>query len=441
MSRLPVRVRLTLAFAGVMAVVLGATGLFVHVRLGDELDATIEQGLRSRAALVEAGSGVRESGTLTERGENLAQIVDASGAIVDETPTLGGRPLLTREELQRARRGTIIVDRERPPGSDDPTRLLATPADGNVLVVGAPVDDRNDALASLARLLLVGGAVALLLASLAGYGVAAAALRPVERMRRRAADIQAAEPGARLPVGPARDEIGRLGETLNAMLARLEAAFARERAFVADASHELRSPLAILKAELELALRAGRSREELEAALRSAADETDRLVQLAEDLLVIARVDQGRLPIRPATVDAGEALTAVRERFAARADLDAASNGRVALVADPVRLQQALGNLVDNALRHGGGHIELAAEPAGANIELHVRDDGPGFPEGFIDDAFERFTRGDPARGRGGAGLGLAIVAAIAHAHGGTAGARNLPGGGADVWISLPCAS
>jgi signal transduction histidine kinase len=440
MSRLPVRVRVTLAFAGVMAVVLGATGLFVYARMRAELDATIEQGLRSRAALIRTGTGLEQSDNspLTERGENVGQIVDASGAVVDGTPALRGRPLLTREELAHARRGTILVDRERLPGSDDPTRLLATPVDGSVVVVGAPIDDRNDALANLAGILLVGGPIALLLASLAGYGATAAALRPVERMRRRAAEIQAADPGARLPVGEADDELGRLGETLNAMLARLEAAFARERAFVADASHELRSPLAILKAELELALRRGRSPAQLEAALRSAAEETDRLVQLAEDLLVIARVDQGRLPIRPATVDAGAAIESVRARFAG---VRAGPNGHVALVADPVRLQQALGNLVDNAVRHGGPPIELTAEAADGRVELHVRDDGPGFPEDFLPDAFERFTRADPARGRGGAGLGLAIVAAIAHAHGGTAGARNRPGGGADVWISLPCAS
>jgi signal transduction histidine kinase len=443
MSRLPVRVRVTLAFAGVMAVVLGATGLFVYARMRAELDVTIEQGLRSRAALIRTGTGLEQSDSspLTERGENVAQIVDASGEVVDGTPTLRGRPLLTREELARARHGTIIVDTKRPPGSDDPTRLLATPVDGRVVVVGAPIDDRNDALANLAGILLVGGPIALLLASLAGYGATAAALRPVERMRRRAAEIQAADPGARLPVGEADDEIGRLGETLNAMLARIEAAFERERAFVADASHELRSPLAVLKAELELALRRGRSAEELEAALRSAAEETDRLVQLAEDLLVIARVDQGRLPIRPATVDAGAAIAAVRARFTGHADLHAAPDGRVALVADPIRLEQALGNLVDNAVRHGGRHIELTAEAADRHVELHVRDDGPGFPEDFLADAFERFTRADPARGRGGAGLGLAIVAAIAHAHGGTAGARNRPDGGADVWISLPCAS
>jgi signal transduction histidine kinase len=353
--------------------------------------------------------------------------------------------LLDRDEVARALRGTILFDRGPPAGAEDPVRVLATPVRSQgrpaVAVVATTIDDRNDALRNLAGALLIGGPIALLLASLAGYGAAAAALRPVERMRRRAAEIQAAERGTRLPVGPADDEIGRLGETLNLMLARLEAAFARERTFVADASHELRTPLAILKAELELALREGRSVEELEAALRSAAEETDRLAALAEDLLVIARVEQGRLPIRSAPLDARDVVDAVEQRFAARTALAVSAPEGLGLFADPMRLQQALGNLVDNALRHGGARVELSAEPAGARVELHVRDDGPGFPAQFVDDAFERFTRGDPARGRGGAGLGLAIVAAIADAHGGAAGARNRPGGGADVWISVPCAS
>jgi two-component system OmpR family sensor kinase len=403
MARLPVRVRVTLAFAGVMAVVLGAAGLFVYLRLESSLDATINDNLRRRAAdltvLVRQGEPVPRGDE-----ENYARVVD--------------RPA-----------GAGLVDRQ---GAEDRVRELDAPlASGRTLVVGTAIDDRDDALRNLLAVLLVGGPITLLLASLAGYGAAAAALRPVERMRRRAAAIQPGD-SARLPVGPADDEVGRLGTTLNEMLGRLEDAYARERAFVADASHELRTPLAILRAELELALREGRSRSELEAAIRSAAEETDRLAALAEDLLVIARVEEGRLPVRPVDVDARELLA----RFGQAVKVP---DGLV-VRADPERLQQALGNLVDNALRYGGS-AELAAERVNGSVELHVRDDGPGFPPEFLDRAFERFTRADPARGRGGTGLGLAIVDVIARAHGGAAGARNRSGGGADVWISLPCGS
>lgn len=434
-----------------MAVVLAGVGLFLYLRLGTELDNTLEQSLRSRAgdvtALVEqADAGLAQTGRspLTEQGENLAQILDAQGRVVDGTPSLRDRPLLSGGSLERALQGTILVDTSE---GEDAARLLATPVTAQdrrlVVVVGTTLEDRDDAVRNLGSLLLVGGPVALLLAALAGYGALTAALRPVESMRRRAAAIHDAAPGQRLPVPPADDEIGRLGDTLNAMLARLEEVFARERTFVSDASHELRTPLAILKAELELALRGGRSADELEAALRSAAEETDRLVQLAEDLLVIARSDQGRLPIRTSTVDVRQLLDAVRERFARRAgdqnaELQVEAAGETGIEADALRLEQAVGNLLDNALRHGGRHVVLSARVDGDAVEVHVRDDGPGFPPAFIDTAFERFTRADAARGRGGAGLGLAIVDAIVRAHGGTVEARNRPEGGADVWLTLP---
>jgi len=283
--------------------------------------------------------------------------------------------------------------------------------------------------------------LALLAASLGGYALAAGALRPVEAMRRRAAAVTAEQPG-RLPVPSSGDEISRLAVTLNDMLARLQAAFEHERRFVADASHELRTPLALLQTELELALRRPRPREELEEALRSAADETQRLVRLAEDLLLIARADQGPLPIRPEPVAAAEVLVVVASRFAVRADALRrelrVEESEVLLRADPLRVEQALGNLVDNALQYGAGPVELSAVEADGVVELHVRDAGVGFPEGFRERAFDRFSRADEARSRGGSGLGLSIVDLIARAHGGQAGAGNRPRGGADVWFSVP---
>jgi two-component system OmpR family sensor kinase len=453
LRRLPIRLRLTVAFAGVMALVLAATGGFVFLRMKSELDANVDAGLSTRAsdlaALVrESPEGLDRSGArpLTERGERIAQVLDASGGVVGSagTPT---RSLLTAAELRRALRGTASLERDRVSGLEGAGRLLATPvrAGGRrlVVVVGASLDDRDEALESLLWLLALGGPAALLLASLAGYGVAAAALAPVESMRREAAAVSPSVPGRRLPVPAADDELCRLAETLNEMLSRQESAFARERAFVSDASHELRTPLAILRTELELALRRGRTVEELEAALRSAIDESDRLTRLAEDLLVVAQADQGRLPLRIQAEPASELLERVRERFAGRADraggsIAVDSGGEVALRADRVRVEQAMGNLVENAIRHGGGQIVLAVAMRDGEVELRVSDHGPGFPDDFLADAFERFSRADPARSAGGTGLGLSIVAAIADAHGGGAGARNRPDGGAEVWIRVP---
>ena len=155
---------------------------------------------------------------------------------------------------------------------------------------------------------------------LAGYGIGAAALRPVEAMRRRASAVSAGEPGRRLPVPAAHDEIRALAETLNEMLERLEAAFEHERRFLGDASHELRTPLALLRAELELAVRRPRSRAELEAALHSAVEETERLSRLADDLLLIARADQGRLPVRLEPVSTRRLLETVRDRSVLRGE-------------------------------------------------------------------------------------------------------------------------
>ena len=187
-------------------------------------------------------------------------------------------------------------------------------------------------------------------------------MRPVEAMRAKADEISSHARGERLPTAPGDDEIARLGATLNAMLARLEASFERERSFVADAGHELRTPLAILKSELELALRDGRSREDLVDALRSAAEETDRLTELAEALLVIARSDGGKLPLATTELQAADLLAGVGARFGdarcapAVARSSSTRPQSLTLSADGRRLEQALDNLVDNALRHGARH-------------------------------------------------------------------------------------
>lgn len=452
LNRLPVRVRVTLVFMGAMAVVLVGVGLFLFIRLGHVLSATTDVGLRAHAAdvetLIDARAPAASSGgsLLTQQGEGVAQILSRTGRVLDSTPQAGTAPLLSaaqRRQLTGARTFlTVGADASR-------TRLFVMPAEagnvepGAVIVVGSNIQERNEAVDHLGDLLLVGGPIALLLAALAGYGALTVALRPVESMRRDADEIHHSAPGRRLPVPPADDEIGRLGHTLNEMLERLEHAFDRERTFVADASHELRTPLAILKAELELAMRPGRSVEELQAAVRSAAEETDRLVQLAEDLLVLARSEQGGLPLRLEPLSPPAVLARTRERFVARAqeqsvDLQVAEATATPVHADATRLAQAIGNLTDNALQHGARHVQLGATDDGDAVRLWVRDDGDGFPDGFIDTAFDRFTRADHARSAGGTGLGLAIVAAIADAHGGQAGARNQPSGGSEVWITIP---
>jgi signal transduction histidine kinase len=262
-------------------------------------------------------------------------------------------------------------------------------------------------------------------------------------MRRRAEEISAETPGERLPVPETGDEIERLGETLNSMLVRLEGALERERGFVADAGHELRTPLALLRTELELALRHSESADELRAAIRVASEEADRLVQLAEDLLLIARTEKGELALRLERLEVERLVTSVATRFEWRAaeagrEIVAEPSSNALVSGDLVRLEQALGNLVDNALRWGAGPVRLEAHVTDTEVELHVVDDGAGFPDDFLSRAFERFTRASVDRSGRSTGLGLSIVQTIAASHGGSAGAANRAAGGADVWIQLP---
>ena len=289
------------------------------------------------------------------------------------------------------------------------------------------------------------GPTALVLATALGYALAGASLRAVEAMRRRAAAVSGERPGERLPVQATGDELERLGNTLNEMLARLDDALERERGFVADAGHELRTPLALLRAELDFALHHAQTQDELRSALRVASDETDRLAQLAGDLLLIASSDSGKLQLRREPIPASELLESVRNRFAWRSaeserELVVRAPADLIINGDRLRLEQALGNLVDNALRHGHGTVRIEARPAHGAVELHVRDEGPGVPDDFVPRAFHRFSRADNAHAGVGAGLGLAIVQTIAVAHGGTAHV-DTEANPADIWITLPTAT
>jgi two-component system, OmpR family, sensor kinase len=453
MRRLPIRVRLTLAFATAIAAVLAGGGFLLYHRLAESVDRTLDQSLRARsadvAAIVREGDpGLREAppAPVAEATASFAQVLDSRGTVRDHSPGLEPQPLLSGPLLRRAQTGTLLIPRAHRLGAD--VRLLAIPLGAEnqrlVLVVGAPLRSRDQTLADLRSELLVGGPAALLLASLIGYLVAGAALRPVERMRTRAATITEQHLSERLPEPPANDEIARLGRTLNQMLARVERAVKRERSFVADASHELRAPLALIRTEVDLALDLPRDARELQAALRSIGEEADRLSQLADDLLLLARLDEGQLRLRKEPLDVHELLHDVAERFGRRAADDGrrirvhASN--IGVEADRVRLEQALVNLVENALRHGTGTIRLTASSRRDTVEIHIADEGPGFDTGVADTAFERFTRGDQARSSSGAGLGLAIVSAVVTAHGGSIAISTAAPRGADVVLTLPAA-
>lgn len=452
MSRLPLRWRLTLAFVLVMAVVLAATGLFVYQRQQANLDGAIDGALRARAGDVAAlaqqsDSGLREARPGTSgRRPQVAQLIDASGRVLDRSPGAPTRSLLSPAELAAARGGKP-VSRTVTLFKSDRDRLLAERARAQgqtlVVVVGQSLDERNAALSDLRGVLLLGGPAALLLSSLAGYLLTGAALRPVEAMRRRASAISAAELDQRLsPVG-ANDELGRLGRTLNEMLGRIDASVTRERTFVSDASHELRSPLAILRTELELIARERPGGRALQTAAGSAIEETDRLSRLADDLLLLARAGDHQLALRISRASVADLLDQAGDRMRRSApaggiEISVDAPADVHIDVDSERIGQALDNLLANALRYADTSVALSARLGEACVELHVTDDGPGFPQEFLSRAFERFARAERGRTEDGVGLGLPIVRTIAEAHGGEAEAANRPGGGSDVWITLP---
>ena len=391
MNRLTLRLKITLAFTLAMAVVLAALGIYIFFETRDQLDESVNDNLEVRAA--DLAARTPQEGVLDQPldpEDSFAQIVGPQGEVELTTEQVdGAEPIASSPGVHD------IDDVE---GIDGRARVLVAPiGDERLAVVGASLEDRDESVQSLALLLALGGPAALLLASLAGYWVAGRALDPLER------------------------------------------GYERERRFVDDASHELRTPLALHKAELEVALRYGDDAEALRQAIVSGIAEVDRLAQLADDLLVVARSGEDGLALNREEIDADELFQTIAMRFDARARSEArgisvgAEDG-LRFTADRLRLEQAIANLVENALRHGAGQIELSAERSAGGVAIHVRDEGPGFADGFRPHAFERFSREDNARARGGAGLGLAIVEAIAAAHGGRAGI----GERADVWIELP---
>ena len=461
------RTKLTLVTALLMGLVIAGGGWALYMQFRSGFLESIDEGLTARAETLAAQGEIPERG-FSEPEEAFAQILSRDGEPLDSSEGLAPGPIVPRSSygtfLRQGPSSTSsrIIEREVVVRSSTleadkgvvsveerfPARLaIYVIGDGPVIVVGTSLEDMNEALARLASLLWIGGSVGLVVVSGVGWLVVRGALRPVERMRAEAAAISASELSRRLPVPDHRDEIGRLGETLNQMLERLETSIDRERRFLDDAAHELRTPLANLKAELELAMRRARTPEELRGALRSANEEAERLVRLAEDLLTLSRADRGRLPIKREDSDIAELLTRTAGAFGARAtelgiSLEVSTPAEVWAQVDPLRFGQMVGNLLDNALRHtpSGGEVTATLSEEDGRWSIEVADSGEGFGQAFLPRVFEPLGRADEARTRssGGTGLGLTIVRAIAEAHGGEVEARNRDGGGAMVRLTFP---
>ena len=431
--RLPLRVRLALAGTLLLPFALAIVFGLVYLRFEGSVNASIDGDLRARADALATMVTRHGAGALTSvaavdllRPQGaFAQVVDRRGGVRASSDAVQGVRLLSAAHARTATSRGLHGDHDRIPNVAKRSRLVAVPLPrlGATVVVGRSLKGREGANESFGRALLIGGPLALLLSATAVYLAAAAALRPVENMRRRADEITGQDQSARLPVPPADDEIGRLGHTLNDMIARLEHALKLQRELTQNASHELRTPLTVLTAELELSLG-----EDLPAGARaattSALEEARRVSRLADDLLTLAQLEESGLPLSREPVDLDELLRLVAARAARRptaSGRDVAVDAATTIVrVDPIRVEQAIGNLVDNALTYGRGTVTIALRRSADEVRITVTDEGPGFPADLRPLAFERFARHSNGQ-RAGAGLGLAIVKAVADAHGGQA--------------------
>ena len=427
MRRASLTLRVAIAAAAAIVIAVVIVGIAVLARLGDQLEGTLDASLRERAVEVARLAAstpelLTEPGTLEGRlggSELLVQVVDRRGRIVARSSGLGSRVLPDTPQVRAA------LDHRRAGYGDaalgtDPIRVYAAPlgelgrgtAAGGAVIVAGTTAEQRDTLATTRRFVLIASVVAAVLAAALATMFAYRALAPLRRLSTGARSIERSGDAAeRLPVPPARDEVGELAETLNAMLASLQRAREAEQRFVGDASHELRTPLTALRGNAAYVARHGPDADVLTDIEADAA----RLSALRDDLLALAREDAAA-PVRGEPVDLAELA-----RVAAAADEHAEAVGERALVlGERPALERAVGNLVANARKHGPPHgrITITTAGDGERARITVADEGSGLPSAQAAAAFDRFWRGPDARGDG-SGLGLAIVRAIAERHGG----------------------
>jgi len=439
-----IRVRAT----GAAVLVVGVTLLVASIAMLTLLERSLRDNVRTTAdsraeAIADDLSQSANSGRIAveDQDDEFVQVLDADGNAVMASANLAGRPaLVILEPGDTQMIGSVPFE----DGSFLAVAASATNMDGPLTVVlGRSLEGVGETRREVAGLLAVGVPLLLLVVGFVTWSVAGRVLAPVDAIRREVEAISVKELHRRVPDPPGRDEIARLASTMNSMLERLEKAAVRERRFVSDASHELRSPVAAIRQQAEVAL-SHPDRTTMEELAGIVLEEDVRLQRIVEDLLLLTRVDEGTLQLRKAPVDLDDLMfeEAARLRATTRLRIDSAGVSAGRVIGDRGRLERLLRNLTDNAARHAASEIRLGLRGDDGQVVLEVNDDGPGVPVGKREAVFERFTRLDDARDRqhGGAGLGLAIVAEIAAAHGGSASVSDAPSGGARFLVVLPAA-
>ena len=455
--RLPIRVRLTAWYAVLLAVIIVALGAFVVLRLGAELRSTIDREVRNSSAQIAKGyaeEGTPEfrdvSQTVLPRERSAAQVLDLSGRVlvsygdpVAATPMVGDRA-----RADAVAGGTAL---ETVTLGSDQVRYsaLVSPVERkgktHVLVVAESLESTEESTDRVLTLLLLAGPAALLATVAGGWVMARKALRPVQRMTSNAEEIGIDRLHERIAVPGTADEINHLAVTLNAMLDRLEHGVQEKHRLIADASHELRTPLAAMRAELDVSLRTDNLPPDASEVLRSAREEVDKMARTVDNLLTLARVDEGKLDLLKTQVSLRaeiEAAIGPLRPLAASKKLRLEIDGEDWTArADPQRLHQALTNFVENAIKFvpPGGEVRVVTWRSNGEVGITVKDNGPGIPADARAHIFDRFYRVDGARGRnGGSGLGLSICREIAGAHGGRVWVESEEGEGSAFSLSLP---
>jgi heavy metal sensor kinase len=455
----PIRWKLTLLYALLITAGYAVFSIALYKGLESELYELIDQQLRSQANVTLANISTDANGLVLnpttfdddEGDEEFFRLLDTEGVTVSLAPALLDENQLSRDVVNAGLRGqtsfsTVSID-------DDPVRVITTPVRAGdrvvgVLQVGLSRENVQEDLFELISALSIAAPFVLAAALAIGYFLAARALAPVAAITARAASIDAQDLSARLNLRLPDDELGRLARTFDGMLSRIEDAFERQRRFTGDAAHELRTPLSLMRSEVDLALARPRTPAEYQAALTSLESDLQRLTGLVGTLLELARSDTGALELEKGQIDVVEVIDLVREQFASTAEaagvVIVADVRPCTVVADEDRILQVLVNLVDNALNHTprGGTVTLgcAPLPSEGGVRIWVADTGHGIPPEHIPRLFDRFYRVDTGRARsqGGTGLGLSISKAIVEAHGGTLSANSTPGYGATFQVVLP---
>jgi heavy metal sensor kinase len=461
-ARLPIRWRLTLWYAALLAAALALFGLALYLGLRHLLYEDFREQVERQSDFALAAVRLGPTGPTLDAAtiasmqddEHFVRLFDADGRIVvdtyqDDEDEDDDEPLVDPTLVAAALAGETRTTMQA--GDDWPLRIVTRPVRSGdaivgVLQVGMSREDADEVLRLVLVVLGIAAPLVLLLAAGGGYLLAGRALAPVAAITDLAGSIGGQDLHARLNLDLLDDELGRLAHTFDAMLARIEDAFERQRRFTGDAAHELRTPLSLMRSQVDLALVRLRSPREYQEALRGLDEDLERLTGLVNALLTLARADTGRMPLERAPMDLAETVSLSLEHYAplaAEAGIDLVEESSPApLVGDQDLLVQVLVNLLDNALAHtpSGGRIVAGCRREGERVRLWVADTGQGIVAEDQARVFDRFYRVDTGRAReqGGAGLGLAICKAIAEAHGGTIGLTSRVGAGTRVEVVLP---